>query len=421
MPASTIGQSVLQGLKSRAELDRQALIQRQEEEKRQNREELKNLTKAAQQGGVGSEAFGDLAAFSPDQATKLKSVLRTDDQGLEAAFQDAAVTRSLIENDPTGVQASAFLQNRVQVGQSQGRDMFLSQNLLQSINQNPLAAVDEIDRFLTIPDQLRSQQQGLTAGQKEFASLTEGLTPAQKKSAKLKKLGLESRVSSKVFDIGGVPHVVDNVGNVRRITIDGNQVDVGSVAQSKADIQTAVTTAKGEAEIPTDLRKLVQASNVKRLQTLRPEKKKRASTVKKARDFLDAFQNKGAESGASRTGLGFVPGVFSNQAVFDERFNSFAEVAARAKLKANGETRPTDNDVEGMKRAIFGVGRDEATNIQLLQEFISDIQDQDVELDELIEARKTGQLDTFTGALEQPLTPEEQAELQQREVQFGNR
>ena len=53
-----------------------------------------------------------------------------------------------------------------------------------------------------------------------------------------------------------------------------------------------------------------------------------------------------------------------------ERLDSLAEKAARAQLKANGETRPTDADVEGMKRAMFNLGNTEDTNLEKLTDFI---------------------------------------------------
>ena len=36
-----------------------------------------------------------------------------------------------------------------------------------------------------------------------------------------------------------------------------------------------------------------------------------------------------------------------------------------------GETRPTNEDVEGAKNALFGVGKDESTNIRLLENYIT--------------------------------------------------
>ena len=153
------------------------------------------------------------------------------------------------------------------------------------------------------------------------------------------------------------------------------------------------TASKAEEE---ELKATVKA-NVSRLSDLKNTKKARDASIAKAQRFLQAFQSDTAESGTTRTMAGMLPGVFTEQAQFDQEFNAFAEVAAREKLKAAGEIRPTDADVEGMKRALFGIGRDEGTNIQLLSEFIEDQKNQNNELDDLIEAKNRGDLSTFTG------------------------
>ena len=97
----------------------------------------------------------------------------------------------------------------------------------------------------------------------------------------------------------------------------------------------------------------------------------RIEGIDKATKFLSAF-NSGAQSGVDRTAAGFIPGAHTDQGRFDEELDAFAEQAARARLKALGEIRPTDVDVEGMKAALFGKGRDENTNRNLLTEYISE-------------------------------------------------
>ena len=68
---------------------------------------------------------------------------------------------------------------------------------------------------------------------------------------------------------------------------------------------------------------------------------------------------------------GNIGGFFdTEESSLKERLDSLAEKAARAQLKANGETRPTDADVEGMKKAMFNLGNTEATNMEKLQDFI---------------------------------------------------
>lgn len=169
------------------------------------------------------------------------------------------------------------------------------------------------------------------------------------------------------------------------------------VAESESNIAGQKSAAVEEAKISPELKKQTQKLNMNRINELQTGEKQRASTIKKAQRFLKAFKGSQA-SGATRTALSFFPGTFTDQAQFDEAFNAFSEVAAREQLKASGETRPTDADVEGMKRAMFGVGRDEKTNVDLLSGFIEDLGDLDIELDELRDAKSRGGLSEFTGA-----------------------
>jgi len=107
----------------------------------------------------------------------------------------------------------------------------------------------------------------------------------------------------------------------------------------------------------------------------------RRGAIDKAKYFLNAFKGVDAQgnpvspmnSGMARSALSWLP-TFTDQGRFDEEFNAFAEVAARQKLKQSGETRPTDADVEGMKRAMFGIGRDEQVNIKLLEDYIRSLE-----------------------------------------------
>lgn len=97
----------------------------------------------------------------------------------------------------------------------------------------------------------------------------------------------------------------------------------------------------------------------------------RSANIAKAQKFLEAFED-GAASGKWRSAMSIFP-TFTEQGEFDEEFSAFAETAARAALKANGETRPTDADVEGMKQSMFGVGRDADVNKTLLKDFLDNM------------------------------------------------
>lgn len=155
-----------------------------------------------------------------------------------------------------------------------------------------------------------------------------------------------------------------------------------------------ITAAKERATPAFIEQQSIQASR-KRLEELQSGEAGINQSLETAEAFLKAFETgeasgplkgldlgDGAESGGGRAALGYAP-TFTDQGRFDELFNSFAETAARAKLKASGELRPTDADVEGMKRAMFGVGRDEKTNISLLRGFIEEQRANQQELAEL--------------------------------------
>lgn len=161
-------------------------------------------------------------------------------------------------------------------------------------------------------------------------------------------------------------------------------------------LDQTIKKAQLDDSLLNDQQKGIQRSNIQRLSTLSNTSSGRESAIKKATKFKTALANGEAFSGAGRKAATFVPGVFTNQGQFDEEFNAFSEVAARQQLKASGETRPTDADVQGMKQAMFGIGRDEEVNVQLLEDFIADQIKQNEELDQLIGAGRSGDLSNFT-------------------------
>jgi hypothetical protein len=66
-----------------------------------------------------------------------------------------------------------------------------------------------------------------------------------------------------------------------------------------------------------------------------------------------------------------------------EALDALAERTARARLKANGEIRPTDADVEGEKKALFGAGRTEEFTGASLDRLIAEIERQEQEYNQL--------------------------------------
>lgn len=158
--------------------------------------------------------------------------------------------------------------------------------------------------------------------------------------------------------------------------------------QLKPEVEGAVTAAKeaaktkekvGSAEkvgaAQQRINFLATTGNLEAadINLLKKTSRSRKKGLERAIGFRDALQSGLRTSGVGRRALDFLPiGVWTDQGSFDEIFNAFAEVAAREKLKASGELRPTDADVQGMKAAMFGVGRSEEANIVLLNDFIEE-------------------------------------------------
>ena len=169
----------------------------------------------------------------------------------------------------------------------------------------------------------------------------------------------------------------------------GKNADLSPVATSKVPLVT-IDNRTNTAD------KELTKKNVARLNELQVSSGPRKLGITKAEGFLKAFEEGKANSGAGRKALSFVPfGTYTAQGEFDEQFDSFAEIAARNKLKAVGEIRPTDADVKGMKESLFGIGKDEDVNIQLLKDYIQEQDSMEVEYAGLTSANEAGTIAGF--------------------------
>lgn len=256
-------------------------------------------------------------------------------------------------------------------------------------------------------------QTGAPAGLREFTGLVEaaGLTPEETQKAAKVRLGLEARAGNFAQRLQFEINKQRDAGNIK---VEQQLRKTAGDLGIKLDLDPKIAAKVEEAKLPALERRETIKANTKRISFLSDDQRKRDSSVRKARQFLKPLQEGRAFSGATRAAASFIPGVFTSQAQFDEKFNAFAEVAARQQLKASGEIRPTDADVEGMKRAMFGVGRDEQVNVELLQEFIQDQEALNDELEDLTEARTTGRLDTFD--IQQQRAPAQQPLQQQAPI-----
>jgi len=367
--------------------EQQALGQQQQEQEQANiqRQEMGELTSKAAGGDV--QALSDLYKTNPEMAMKIGE--RNNEK-----IKELGAVRAM---------ESKKAETNWLIKMKQATTPEAKQALMQEALADDMIDIDEDDIDLDNTDLMvntllfghlgKDAYKELlggggygdaTAKQKEFNSNIKmvkndpELKTVEGKAAAI-SLGLEPRAAI-----------------TREERIAQNKELAALVVESESRLEGGKSKAREEAKIAPELRKQTQKQNMTRLNELKTGEKQRSSTIKKAQRFLKAFKGS-QDSGATRTALSFFPGTFTDQAQFDEAFNAFSEVAAREKLKASGETRPTDADVEGMKRAMFGVGRDEVTNVDLLIEFIDDMGDLDIELDELRDAKSRGSLDTFDG------------------------
>jgi len=177
------------------------------------------------------------------------------------------------------------------------------------------------------------------------------------------KLDLESQVGepTTVWDI--------ETGARQDVTFDpqGNPFTLTTQGLQEPFDMTGFSITKPEKK---DKTKLSAAAEKKYLEGKEGEPTRKAA-IEKATRMLTAFKS-GADSGTSRGLAGLGGGQWTDQAAFDEELDALAELAARARLKAMGEVRPTDPDVKGVKESLFGRWKGENVNINLLTEYLQE-------------------------------------------------
>jgi len=176
----------------------------------------------------------------------------------------------------------------------------------------------------------------------------------------------------------------------KREAKEKDRASVIKAARIKATGAVTAAGIKAKAAISKEEKKKTIDVNIDRFESLNESKTARDSGIKKAKEFLERIESGKQASGALRKSLEYVPGVYTEQGQWDEEFNAFAEIAARQALKASGEIRPTDADVTGMKKAMFGVGRDEKTNVKLLTDYIADQERESAEYDAMVAGKTSG-------------------------------
>ena len=220
MPASTIFGNFAQAQQRAQQEGRAQQNQQFQLDERARLSQVRDLTQQAAQGGFGSEAFKSLVGVSPSDAGKLRELLQTDNQGLDAAFQDAAVFKNLLQNDPSGQSALQFGAQRLQAGQSGGRNMIHTQRFMEEIQQDPASALGSISSFVDIPAQLAK---GKSRGP--------ALSDVEKNARSLKAKEIQLSVAEKSGDKDAIAAATNDLKNFK--TLSGK---FGASTQSKADI-----------------------------------------------------------------------------------------------------------------------------------------------------------------------------------------
>jgi hypothetical protein len=332
-----------------------------------------------------SADFRQLQAIDPERASKsMEQFQSLSNDRKKAYFDDMVIGRSLLQaNDMTGF--GNFINDRLtNLTRLGSEDASGTEMIRDRFNEGDVQGI------------MQGYDAGIQAGQQlGFLGGSQTSGPSVQ--------------SSKILEDGTIIQVLKN--GSRQVTSSSGEMLQGDAAREavklssqqsfnrKKELARLSQTIKREQAkegLLTDQQTEIQRQNIKRLGALSGTSTGRNAAVKKASKFKLALETGEAFSGAGRSAARFIPGVFTSQGEFDEEFNAFAEVAARQQLKASGETRPTDADVQGMKNAMFGLGRDEDVNVQLLGDFIKDQLAQTQELDQLIEASAGGNLSSFT-------------------------
>jgi hypothetical protein len=365
----------------------QAILGRERENERQ--QQIQQLQQNIASGGGNNPLFNQdiqqLTGLDPQLGAQALSTFNALSDGRKKAFFDDAESGLNMLNQGNFEGVMGLVNNRRQLLTQIGGDTSDVDAVAQSLQQGDIQGA-------------KAQLE-----QAVFAGQSQGFLKAPKAR------GDVSVQSSKILDDGTIIEVLKTGG--RQVISPTGEILTGNDAKNavatsrdqahnrKKELKRLEQTIKREQakeSLLTDQQRSIQRGNIQRLGALSNTSSGRDSAIKKATKFKLALEKGEAFSGAGRRAASFVPGVFTSQGQFDEEFNAFAEVAARQQLKASGETRPTDADVQGMKQAMFGLGRDEAVNIQLLSDFIVDQTAQNSELDQLIDASRSGNLGDFT-------------------------
>ncbi len=272
--------------------------------------------------------------------------------------------------------------NRLQTLVNEGRDPTDTMALIQMVKDGKLDKAKDELRQLGVEAQMRD----LLPKDDEQIQRILGIDTTAKETAEAK---LQTELS-----------IVEKNKAASQKSLADIALDKQKLVQDKLEFQKEQELAREQLAVDAGKLKpenVLKKKNIDRLTDLNKSQVSRQGMLIAAQDLLESFKEGTMESGTTRRVLGWFPGVFTDQAQRDQELDALSEEIARTRLKAVGEIRPTDADVEGMKTAGPSVKWDEGTNMTLLERFLREQQGIMQEQEALRNSQAEGTLSYFTG------------------------
>lgn len=201
----------------------QAILGRERENERQ--QQIQQLQQSIASGGGNNPLFNQeiqqLTGLDPQLGAQALSTFNALSDGRKKAFFDDAESGLNMLNQGNFEGVMGLVNQRRQLLQQIGGDTSDVDAVAQSLQQGDIqGAKAQLEQavfagqsqgFLKEPESRR----GRTAGQKEFESLTEGLTKDQKKEAALIELGLSPRAVGSAIQTISDKGIEDQIGKVK--------------------------------------------------------------------------------------------------------------------------------------------------------------------------------------------------------------
>jgi hypothetical protein len=210
-----------------------------------------------------------------------------------------------------------------------------------------------------------------------------------------------SRASAKKEELGGLKNLQeayqkymalqnkDQISPYQQATLDEKGLD-RTAAQKREETKASSKAKEGKKK--TKLEETREKNIGNRFDELQGQIPNRMANIEEAKALSELIKNDELDTGPGSKMAGEVGAFFdTEESTYKQRLDSLAEKAARSQLKANGEVRPTDADVEGMKKAMFNLGNTEAANVKKLKDFVKQQESGLNEYEQMKEQLATGE------------------------------